>query len=244
MKTLYSLALALLVSVPAFAQDNPQTKASALYSKGQFKDAALAYEQAVKEEPDNPYLHYNMGNAYYKASSLGQAVACYWRAFRLNPRNSDIRHNLELALKNSGVDFVPAGVPSSLYVIFQIMSRREIAGAALALMWLGLMAASAAVFYAPSRRLLVKPAAVCLCGFAFFGLWWLARGASDINNPAIVVNGIAEVKSGPLETANAVATVPEGHMVEILDKKDNWYEIGISKEGIKGWLKAASIEAL
>jgi len=244
MKTIYTLALALLAAVPALAQDTPQAKASALYSKGQFKDAALAYAQAVKEEPDNPYLHYNMGNAYYKASSLGQAVACYWRAFRLNPRNSDIRNNLELALKNSGVDFVPPGVPSSLYILFQIMSRKEIAGAALAFMWLGLLAASAAVFYAPARRVLVKPAAICLCGFAFFGAWWIARGAADTNSPAIVVNGIAEVKSAPLETANAVATVPEGHMVEILDKKDNWYEIGISKEGIKGWLKAASIEAL
>lgn len=244
MKILYTLACALLISLPACAQDTPQAKAASLYAKGQFKDAALAYAQAVKETPDNPYLHYNMGNAYYKASSLGQAVACYWRAFRLNPRNSAIRHNLELALKNSGVDFIPPGVPSSLYLVFEIMSRREIGGTAMALMWIGLLLASAAIFHAPARRLALKPAIICLCGFAGFGLWWLARGAADTNNPAIVVNGIAEVKSGPLETANALATVPEGHMVEILDQKDNWYEVGISKEGIKGWIKGSSLEAL
>ena len=45
--------------------------------------------------PDFPGAHSNLGNAMASQGKLQEAIAYYTEALRLNPRDSDVRRNLE-----------------------------------------------------------------------------------------------------------------------------------------------------
>ena len=127
--------LTLFASLPAAAaQGSPLAEANALYEESRFSEAAAAYQELLAEHPDEPMLHYNLGNAFFRQQtpgSLGRAVASYLRAFALDPRDADIRHNLKLALGNAGETWVPAGTPPALFDLFHLLSRSEFLGCGL-----------------------------------------------------------------------------------------------------------------
>ena len=77
-------------------------------------------------------------------------------------------------------------------------------------------------------------------------LWLMARASSPFNEAAVITaEGSAQLLSGPGETFKAYASLPEGRLVKVLDDTDDvYYEIGIPREGIKGWIKKTSAEKI
>ncbi len=76
-----------------------------LYEEGRFDQAVGWYQTALKAEPNSATIHYNLGNAYFRLGlpgSLGRSIASYYRAFQISPRDGDIRHNYDFALKSAG----------------------------------------------------------------------------------------------------------------------------------------------
>ena len=91
------------------------------YHNGNFQDAAKKFSSIVQAESDindniqtdnyynksvsskkyqgikNPYLYYNIGNAYIKAGDIGRAILWYERAKKEIPLDPDLRFNLEYA---------------------------------------------------------------------------------------------------------------------------------------------------
>ena len=67
------------------------------YSESQFEDAIEKYEKVIERGYESPRLYYNLGNAYFKAGDLGNAILNYERAKRLMPRDSDLTSNLKYA---------------------------------------------------------------------------------------------------------------------------------------------------
>ncbi len=71
------------------------------YSGAQ-KTYSRALELADSSHPaDVQHLadtHYNLGNNFYRQQLYPQAIDAYKKALRLNPRDKDAKHNLELAL--------------------------------------------------------------------------------------------------------------------------------------------------
>ena len=248
MKKLFScltIALfALLAALPARAQQADAGKADAFYREGKFEEAAPLYAQLAKAEPDNPWFHYNLGNSYYKTNKLGRAIASYWRAYRLLPRNSDIRYNLSLALKRSGQTLVPQGMPETVHRLYYLFSGPELSGLFFLSLWIACLAGAALALVKKARPLLGRIAVIATIFSALSGGWWLIRTESDYTSPAIAVDGIIEVRSGPGEKFNTSATVPEGHIVEIMDTKEDWDEISIQAEGIKGWVLKTALEPI
>lgn len=85
-------------------RDNPDSpvihfnEANALYQSAEFQRAMEAYQQAV--EAGDPALQsqafYNLGNALYRQQQLEQSLEAYKQAMRLDPSDSDAKHNFEL----------------------------------------------------------------------------------------------------------------------------------------------------
>lgn len=200
-----------------------------LYDAGRYDQAAERFAAAGQ--------HYNAGNAHFKAGRLGRAIAAYSRAHEESPRDADARHNLSFALRRAGEDLVPAGVPPLLYWFFKALSEREAAG----LFWLAWWAALGL----GSLRLLrgSAPGLGAACGFLLAaGLWWGALRLSAPENPGVIVVGAAEVRSGPGEKFPVSFTAPEGRRVSVLERSGDWLEIGVLKEGARGWTKASDVE--
>lgn len=245
-----ALALCAVLSAPlraaAPAPSAPADDARALYDAGRYDDAAAAFARRAAAAPRDAAAQYALGDALFKAGKLGPAIASFERAFALDPRDSDARFNLAFALRRAGEDFAPPGVPPALFWIFTALSERELAG----LHWLAAWAALLlAAFLGASRderrRAALSPwAAGAAAAWLVFGAWWAGLRAVLPPERAVVVAPNAELRHGPGENFGAAFTVPEGRRVRVLGSSGAWLEIGVMKEGARGWIQASSVERL
>ena len=82
--------------------------------------------------------------------------------------------------------------------------------------------------------------AACL----FFLFWSGIRYSSPFTHSAVATAPVP-LLSGPGEKFKAYATLPEARLVKILDEADEeFYEIGLSGEGIKGWVKKTDLQKI
>lgn len=77
--------------------DSMFVMANHLYNEGKYEDAVDVYEAISDAGKESSYLYYNLGNAYFKQNALAAAILNYERAYRLNPSDEDINHNLTVA---------------------------------------------------------------------------------------------------------------------------------------------------
>lgn len=82
----------------------PYNLGTALYKKGRFKEAMLAFQESLSKHsgqtealPHLAAIYYNLGNAQFKSGDLGRAIESYKQALRLNPQDTDAQYNLALA---------------------------------------------------------------------------------------------------------------------------------------------------
>ncbi|MBK8575416.1 MAG: VWA domain-containing protein [Elusimicrobia bacterium] len=94
--------------IAPFVQKNPNDLEAqfrlghALYLEQSYAAAGEAYEKvasAVTHPPSKAAAVYDAGNAFYRQGKLDQAIEQYKQALRLNPKDADAKHNLELAQK-------------------------------------------------------------------------------------------------------------------------------------------------
>ena len=214
--------------------------AEAAYREGHFAAALGEYENLLSDYPNNPYLYYNIGNCYFKMDSKGLAVANYYRAFRLAPRDADIRHNLSLALAESGERLVPQGVPEILHTAFFWLTDVELRGALYIAWWLF---CSTALFWLLKRKYgkVVFAIAVLL---VLAGGWYALRYQADHAVLAVVASPVAELRSGPGTNFPASANIAQGHLVTLQDSRDDWQQVIVKSQGIEGWMNAADLEKI
>jgi hypothetical protein len=60
----------------------------------------------------------------------------------------------------------------------------------------------------------------------------------------VIIAQRAELRNGPGEKFTVGYTAPEGRRVRVLSASGTWLEVGLLKEGVKGWTLAASVERL
>ena len=219
-----------------------------LYKSGRYEEALEGYSKVTLQEPANPWAHYNAGNALFRLNRIGPSVLEYSKAFKLDPRSADIRANLVFAMRQTGQSLVPEGLPRTLHYIYYILSDAEIKAAATVFFWLACLAGAAGFLMDGSRAgrtagsSSLAAAAALLLALAWIG----ARQSSPFIDGAVVTKaGGARMLSGPGENFKTYASAPEGRLVKILDAADdNYYEIGLQKEGIKGWALKTEVEKL
>jgi tetratricopeptide (TPR) repeat protein len=235
--------LAAALCLPAAA--SPYEDAKAFYDAGRFDQAAAAFKALSAQNPRDAALQYDLGNALLKSGSLGRASAAYQRAFDLDPRDGDGRRNLDFALKRAGEELAPPGVPPLAFAAFTALSSRELGGLHWLAAWLTLILAGGALFWTGARRAdLMVPLSVCAAAWIFFGLWW--AGLSSVLPPGrgVITAGRGELRNGPGEKFSVGYTAPEGRRVRVLSDNGQWLEVGLMKEGVKGWILASSVERL
>jgi len=237
------LLLSLAPGAQGEAAPSP-AEAQRKYDSKDFHGAAGAYGGLAALEPGNAALHYNLRASLYKEGRLGPAIASFQRAFASNPRDPDIRYNLGFALRKAGEDLIPAGVPPLLFGAFHLLSERELAG----LHWLACWAAlllSGLMLARPLSRKRALPWALASFGlWALCGTWWLSRRILEPRPLGVITRPIAEIRSGPGRNFGVSFTAPEGRRVQILSESGEWLEIGVLKEGVKGWLEAEAVERI
>ena len=243
----FALAFVLSSSTRAAAAPapaSPAAEARAFYDAGRYDEAAAAFGKLAAAAPRDAALQYDLGDASFKAGRPGRAIASFERAFALDPRDSDIRFNLAYALRRSGEDLVPAGTPPALFRLFTSLSERELAGLHWLAAWAALLLAGGGLLAGAKRRPLAPWTAAAAAAWLFFGLWWACLRAALPPDRGVIVSPHAELRHGPGPNFGVAFTVPEGRRVRVLGASGAWIEVGVLKEGARGWIEADAIERL
>lgn len=215
-------------------------EAEQFYREGKYAASLGAYEELLHTYPKDPFLYYNIGNCYFKMGSRGLAVANYYRAFRLAPRDKDIRHNLSLALGEAGEKFVPVGMPAVLHQVFFSLTTEELKGLFYLSLWLFCLSTMLWFF----KRKFSHMALTFLLSTLLLGSWYLWRLQIRQEPLAVVAAPMAELRSGPGENFPASASVSQGHLLILQDSKDHWYEVIVKSQGLKGWIEKDTLEKI
>ena len=237
-KHITAVLLFISLAISAFSADLQE--AEDLYRQGRFAAALAMYEELLQTYPKDPHLYYNIGNCYFKMGTTGLAAANYYRAFQLAPRDKDIRHNLALTLNNSGEKLVPAGMPEVLHKAFFGVTLTELKGIVFIVLWLFCITGS---IWLVKRRL--GWITVCLLLMLLLSGGWYGWRAHLATEPlAIVAAPVAELRSGPGTNFPASANVAQGHLLLLQDSRDQWEEVIVKSQGIKGWIEKSAIEKI
>ncbi len=234
-------AAVFLAACQAAAQtQGAMLQAEEMYRQGKFSSALGVYEEVLKNRPNDPFVYYNIGNCYFKMGSKGLAAANYYRAFKLAPRDADIRHNLSLALAAGGERLVPAGMPGALHQAFFALSYNELKGLFFLLLWLCCTLGSVWLVKRKfGRTCILLAVTFVLCGG---WMWW--RYTLESEPLAVVASPSAEIRSGPGTNFPASATVAQGHLLLVEDAKDSWFEVIVKSQGLKGWVEKSAVEKI
>jgi len=233
----------------AFAQ-SPQEiyrKANSSYENEDYEKAVSFYEMLIAMNKVSPEVFYNLGNSYFKLRHVGKAILNYERARRLRPRDRDVLLNLKLA-KGMMVDKIEEPQRGFLLNMMLFLYDRMNINELTSVVWVFYLAIVIllifAIFIVSKRRLIFYTAgsiAVLLVLFTIF-LFSKIRSENFIKK-AIVISQKVDVRSGPKEDYLLQFTLHEGAGFRVVEQRDSWYEISLSKD-LRGWLPKDSVEAI
>ena len=180
--------------------------ANRLYEEGKYVDAANAYQALVQSGSVSPSLYFNLGNALFKSSQIGHAIAAYRQASQWTPRDPDVRANLQFArnqvqgptlrasrwerwLGRLSLDEWTWLAASAIWLVFLLLATMQLRPVLRRVLRNYAIAAGAAAV------------ALCVC------LGWAVSNHATAKT-AIVITRDAAVRAGPLEARAG----PEGRL--------------------------------
>ncbi len=215
--------------------------ANQYYAESKFEDAIISYESIIESGFEAPQIYFNLGNAYFKKNQIAKAILNYERALILNPKDEDIKYNLELA-NTYIVDKLDAIPPFFLKIWvnnFSTLIHSNIwatISIICFLLFLGLF-----LIYLFTNKVLVKKTTFwfgiifLIISISSYGLSSRNKNLLTKNNTAIIMAPSVTAKSTPDISGTDLFVVHEGTKVEIIDQLGTWAEIKLS-DGNKGWI--------
>lgn len=206
-----------------------------------FEAAAQHFESALATGLRNGYTEYNLGNAYFQAGRLGEAVLHYRRAMRLIPLNDDLRQNLATARKRCLTYIAPSRASSVLRSVFfwhhttSLKARTHVAIGANAT-----ACACAAVWMFRRRRGWVQAALATWVVATGAGASVLAQIVQERRTPpGVVLAADVGVHKGPGAGYERQFAQPLQTGVEftLRERRGDWWRVTFA-DGQEGWIPA------
>jgi len=227
--------------LPAFDQANR------LYEQGQFTNAAAVYDQLIRAGHGSATLHFNLGNAWFKAGQKGRALAAYRQAQQLAPRDPSVRFNLQFVRQQvTGSDTVRRPLWHRFLATLTLNEWTLLATAGWWL-WLGLLALRE--FRPDLRSALRGYTATAGLGVALLGgCLGAAIYQETASRAAVVVVPSVVVRRGPLGESQVFYQLRDGSEVTVLDEKpvsdtESWLQVRDDARRV-GWLKHDQVVVL
>lgn len=246
---LRSLFLVVMVSVGAWLAPLCATplvmEAAEFYRTGEYNNALTAYLDLNEEYPNHPDILYNLGNTSYKLGKVGEALAYYYKAQRILPRDEDIRTNIAL-VSNQIIDDVVGNASVSSNSVFYFLMwftlNEWLVGLVVLLTALTVLLWSKEIW--PTKGAIGQGvgfvAVVFVIYLGFFAIRY--HQESSFFRGVIVVPKV-QVKVGPSESLDTKFIIHEGVDFEIKKQLDGWTEIKLSN-GFSGWVEASDYRAI
>jgi tetratricopeptide (TPR) repeat protein len=219
----------------AAGPDTSFEAANRFYEQGHYSEAAASYEKIIAAGQLSEAVYFNLGDAYYKMGQSGRAIAAWRKAQYLDPRDPDVRVNLQFARNTAR-----GGVPDQaghMTGFFNLLALNEWSWLAL-VSFSGVFIVLAAGQLRPAAKLGLQRVLYCFsAALVFFGLGMAVRLNADvIRQTAIVISGEADVRNGPLDESQSLFKVRDGMELEIMDQDNGWFKVADSSAR-SGWVR-------
>jgi tetratricopeptide (TPR) repeat protein len=216
--------------------------ANKLYEQGRYAEAAAAYEQLARLDPNSETIQFNLGNAWFKAGQTGRAIAAWRQVERSTPRDPGVRFNLQFARKKvSGTDS-PQGSAWQRALAALTLNEWSVLASTTVWLWFLLLGLREV---RPNLRLALR-GYTATAGIVAFLLAGCVAGAYAQSRTPVVVVVVAEAiaRSGPLDEAKVLHQFRDGTELTIVDKKQlngpdqtqSWI-LGRDPAQRQGWIK-------
>ena len=232
-KQFYLILVVLVLAGNLFAKSSELfEQGNKAYQAGDFATAKDRYEGLVKEGNGGLALSLNLGNTYYRLGQMGRARLWYERALEAAPRDEDARYNRDIVRERVGEKETDTdGLRSVAGILWILASVANVLF--FALLALGLSREGEWIWW--GRWVL---------GLVFAILLTVALAAQrqmSVRYGVVIVDR-AEARTGPSAQEQVGFVAPEGHRVVLLDRLNDWVQIGVPAKGLKGWVQSNAIE--
>ena len=212
-----------------------------------FRESAERFQILVDDGIVNGELYYDLGNAYFQAGDLGQAIANYLRATQLIPNDPRLDANLAHARTLVRPQVVKEGSDALVHRLttwhhgWPIQSRLIIFGIAWIALWIAVLVRSN-VRYAGFRWVAGATAIVAIA-FGLSSTLTLTDNASLergvlIKDEVVVRKGNADSYSPQFEEP-----VNQGLEFRVLEQRPQWLHIELLN-GESGWIPSSDAEII
>lgn len=249
MKNLITIVV-FLVSVLGLAQnDQLFEKGNSFYNQEKYQEAIDAYSAILESGQESASLYYNLANANYKLSNIGQSIYYYEKALELKPNDEDIKNNLAFANNATidAIDVIPEGVISRTINSFTNMFSFD-SWAWIAVLCVIIFVVLFLLYYtariSSKKRLFFLGSWVSLL-IAVFAVIFAFKQYSYITNNqyAIIFAQESTVKSEPNLRSEEVFELHEGTKVKVTETVNDWKKIKLA-DGKIGWIPATDLKEL
>lgn len=224
------------------------SRANQFYLDGKYKDAREEYLKIVTSGHESAEVYYNLGNSCYKLGQIPSAILFYEKARLMNPKDEDIRFNLEMANQlivdkiNPVTEFFIKRWLSDISSIF----KTEV-WAWFSLIFFILILGAAGLIYGFRGSVLKKTlisAAILFLVMSITTFLFAQNSFNTLNKTpsAIVFSPSITAKSSPDMGGTDLFVIHEGIKVRITDRVGTWIRIRLA-DGNQAWIpKEAVIE--
>lgn len=242
------LLVLLALLLPAQSQPNADALfalGNRLYSEGDARGAAAAYEGVLDTGWTSLALELNLGNAYFGAGQLGQAVLHFERAHRLAPRNADVQHNLRLARERVDLEAAPPLAPADAAArwLSAYVGADSVAMGLFALYLAVLGLVGFRLWRRDSRPWLRRSLVVLVPLLLFVTVAAVLTARYEDRPRAVVVASEVAVRTSPSSTAGAIHNAPEGAVLIVTAERGAWRGVRLP-DGTVGWAEASALEEI
>ncbi len=238
--------LLIAVSAKVFAQGETYESAVKLYSQKKFNEAISIYEQILSKNKESDKLYFNLGNCYLKTNQLGKAIYNYELAAKLNPKDDDIKVNLNIA-NSKTIDKIDN---KENYFIGELKSSIAKYYSTTSLAWISIfsliISLSLLLLFIFSKSVLLKRGGfiASILSFCVFVcamlLGYFSLNLKKQTHFAIILSHEIKIHAEPNDLSGSKFSLHEGTKVSVLNQTDKWLNIKL-ENGNEGWVKSNSV---
>ena len=246
-------AALLLMSVASFgwaapAAESPNTvffRANTFYAEEHYAEAAAQYEEILAAGLESGNVHFNLGNAYFKAGDVGRAILSYERARRLIPGDPDLIANLGYARSLAGTTDEPSVWARLLFPFADRFSSDGLLATASVLYTLVMGLLILARLVPASTRPGRVAATVGAAALAVL-LPSVAHRLLTVDLPTyavVVAKEDATVRFEPSAGGTAHYQTKPGSVLRIVTQREGWAQVA-RDDGRRGWIEQSALATL
>ena len=245
---LLTLVFGCLLAAPLHADEAVVARPAAfdcpgLFEAGRYLEAASCFESLLDQGNVNGHLLYDLGNAWYRAGEMGEAIVAWRRARLFLPRDGDVKANLDAARDRTKDDLEPpdlrAGLARPLLAPFDALAASELLLLG-SIAWAMLFIVLAIRLRRPFAGWLALVATLAVLAIAGLG-GSLARSYSVSRHPvAVVTTEEVTLRSGRDILSTDLARLHEGAEARVVEESDGWVQVTLST-GLRGWLPSDAL---